>query len=301
MTTIQREAQRNELGQHIPAHYHYQMLADSIRMKAFAAAIRHRVQSTMRVADLGSGTGVLAFFAAQCGAKVWAVEAIPELANMMRQFVRANKVEDRVHVVNADAALWLPPEPVDIVLCEMLHSALLREKQVEVIQSFREAHVKQFGSAPLFLPEATLLAVQPVTQDYCWSDGYYAPVPLFQSAYVDAADCVPRGVAVTYATLDYSECVRAALVVSARCVMTQAATINALRFVTRSVLAMDLSTGATVDWYNQNLILPLCEPLALDAGQCIDINFAYRPGDSIGTLSDSLIAAAARASVATAP
>jgi type I protein arginine methyltransferase len=289
MTEIDRALSSggSELGQHIPIHYHYQMLVDTERMNAFAAAIRKRVQPGMRVADLGCGTGVLSFFAAQCGARVWAVEAIPELAAMTKKFIQTNKVEEQVTVVNADASQWLPPEPVDIVLCEMLHSALLREKQVEVLQSFRRAHVAQFGRAPLFLPEATLLAVQPVTQDY-WYEGYFAPLPLFQSAYADAADCMPRGEPVMYATVDYNESNNEPLIGQVRCTLHHAATINALRFVTRSVLAMDMSSGSTVDWYNQNLIIPLPEPLSIGDREHLDVSFSYRAGDPIAALTDSL-------------
>jgi type I protein arginine methyltransferase len=280
-------SQRSELGQHIPIHYHYQMLADTDRMYAFATAIRQRVKPGMRVADLGSGTGALSFFAAQCGASVWSVEAIPELAHLSQRFLHRNRVADRVEVVCADAATWLPPEPVDMVLCEMLHSALLREKQVAVLHAFREAHAQQFGTVPVFLPEATLLAVQPVTQDYSF-DGFVAPVPIFQSAYFDAADCLPRGEPTVYATVDYDSVVNTQIIGNVACVVPHDAIVNALRFVTRSVLAMDTKTGTTVDWYNQHFIAPLDEPLKLEANQAVNVRFAYAPGDALHVLTDSL-------------
>jgi predicted RNA methylase len=278
---------RSELGQHIPIHYHYQMLADAERMHSFATAIRQRVSAGMRVADLGSGTGVLAFFAAQCGAKVWAVEAIPELAQRTRRFLQANGVGDATEVINGDAQQWLPPEPVDLVTCEMLHSALLREKQVAVLQDFRNAHIQRFGVAPQFLPEATLLAIQPVTQDYFY-DGYYAPLPLFQSAYSNPTDCLPRGEPVLYLTVDYNDSGVDRIQGEVPCTASQPATVNAIRFITRSVLAVDLARHTTVDWYSQHLIVPLPEPVTLEADQELVVHFDYLPGDPIAALYDSL-------------
>ena len=45
-------------------YLHEQMLADSVRLDAYQAAIQRYVTSQHYVADIGTGTGVLAFFAA---------------------------------------------------------------------------------------------------------------------------------------------------------------------------------------------------------------------------------------------
>lgn len=67
-----------ELGQFIPHVYHYNMLTDQTRMDAFRAAIALAVPPGSRVLELGGGTAVLSFFAAQHAAKVWCVEKNPE-------------------------------------------------------------------------------------------------------------------------------------------------------------------------------------------------------------------------------
>jgi type I protein arginine methyltransferase len=117
------EAETNEMGQYIPLHYHYQMLTDVPRMTAFRTAIEHIVTPQHRVVELGSGTDVMSFFAARQGARVWAVEANPAMASASRKFLSENGASSRVDVFEADASNWLPPEPVDLVICEMLHSA----------------------------------------------------------------------------------------------------------------------------------------------------------------------------------
>ncbi len=133
-TTAERRDEL-ELGQFIPLHYHFNMLADAARTGAFEEAIDLAVPEGGRVVELGGGTGVLSFFAARKAARVWCVERNPELADVARKLLRENGA-DAVEVVQADATAWLPPDPVDVVVCEMLHVGLLREKQIQVLSAF---------------------------------------------------------------------------------------------------------------------------------------------------------------------
>ncbi len=273
-----------EPGQIIPLHYHYHMLTDTRRMSAFQSAIEMTVMPGSVVADLGSGTGVLAFFAARRGARVYAVEADPALAEASRQFLAANGVADRVTVIEGDAEHWLSPEPVDVVTCEMLHSALLRERQVQVMTGFRDRHLQRFGHAPRLLPEATLLAVQPMRQRYDFH-GYRATVPLFQDHYLAAPDCLPCGEPALYATVDYQALHSLDLGTSQLpLLVTLDGEINALRFVTKHLLALDERLGRSIDWYSQNLILPLDFPRQIRAGTTVHLSFRYQPGAPLEAL-----------------
>lgn len=282
---IQREI--NEIGQFIPLHYHFQMLSDTYRMNAFRTAIEQVVKPGHRVVELGSGTGVMSSFAAKQGAQVWAVEYNPALVSASRKFLSENGLSDRVQVIEADASLWLPQEPVDLVICEMLHSALLREKQVQVISAFRDAHHARFGKVPQILPAATLLAVQPVCQCYDFY-GYHAAVPLFQSPYHISDNCSPCSDPVVYKIIDYSNAHIENYETDALFTFQQDTKVNALNFITKSLLTMDLCTGNTVDWHSQNIILPLGQPLELKAGQTIRVRFSYRPGDPIEILNNAI-------------
>lgn len=277
----------NDLGQFIPLHYHFQMLSDVSRMSAFSAAIEQVVTPDLRVVELGSGTGVMSFLAAKQGARVWAAEYNPALVLASRKFLSENGVSDRVQVFEADAASWLPPEPADLVICEMLHSALLREKQIQVIVAFRNAHQAYFGKIPRIMPSATLLGVQPVWQNYDFN-GYHAPVPLFQSAYVDSEDCCQCGNPVVYKVVDYDNADIETFEADLLFPFQQDANVNALRFITKSLLTMDLSTGRTIDWHSQYMILPLHQSIQLQAGQAMRVCFRYLPGDSIEALNSAI-------------
>ena len=58
--------------------------------------------------------------------------------------VQANGLEKQITVIQADAGQLVPKHAVDVVVCEMLHVGLLREKQVNVITAFKR---KDYGRA----------------------------------------------------------------------------------------------------------------------------------------------------------
>lgn len=277
-----------DFGQFIPVQYHYQMLADEDRMRTFKAAIAQAVSLGMKVAELGCGTGVMSFFAARSGAKVWSVEYNPALVEASRRFISMSPFADQVHIEQGDACYWLPPKPVDLVICEMLHSALLQEKQLKVLSSFREGHFARYGCIPKFLPTATLLAVQPLVQDYDFH-GYRAPIPYFQSAYDESKSTLGAGDPVVYKIVDYSHATNKMIQATVSLPIHCDAQVNALRFITKNILTMNLKDRQTVDWHSQHLVLPLPKTCDMKTGQVLNIQFQYQPGDTVDTLQKSLI------------
>lgn len=277
------------LGQFIPIHYHYQMLDQEARIGGFEQAIPRVVKPGMKVLELGAGTGVLSFMAARAGAsKVYAVERIPHVARAAERFLMANGVADRVKIVNADAASYLPPEPVDVVICEMLHTAMLREKQLAVIASFKKRYKERFGGQqmPIFLPEAAVMAVQPVCTNYEFR-GYQAPVPMFIDVH-NAHRMSPLALPSLYAMFAYADDYAMHFEFDQVVAMEQSGTLNGLRFITKNLLAMLPDEGRSIDWDMQDMIIPLSEPMTVNVGDLVRIRFRYDAGDSLLALAESI-------------
>lgn len=275
-------------GQFIPLHYHFNMLTDRDRMDAFRRAIDYVVSPGARVLELGGGTGVLSFMAAKKAQKVWCVEKIGNLADAARRFLARNPNGDRVEVVRADAAEYLPPEPVDVVICEMLHSALLRERQLHVIESFKDRYYRQFGvPGPKFIPEATLLAVEPIEQDFRFG-GYLAPIPVFQQPSADTAGTTALGEAAVVVGVVYDEPFSTRIRWQGRIQMARDGHFNAIRIITKSVLAFQLDRPPGVEWFSQHLVLPIEEPVRVRHGEVIEIGLDYDAGADLDALPDSL-------------
>ncbi len=110
-----------------------QCLTDLKRTSKFQKAIEEAVKSGDTVLDLGTGSGVLALFAARAGAKkVIAVEFDPYVADLARTNVKNNGYEDVVDVVLGDARkiAFDSETKFDVVIMEMLTTGMVDEYQV---------------------------------------------------------------------------------------------------------------------------------------------------------------------------
>ena len=282
----EREIESCYLGQFIPVHYHHNMLMDQNRMHGFKSAIDYAVKPGMKVLELGGGTGVLSCFAAAKADKVWCVEFNPDMVKEARKMLALNTNGEKVEVVHADAFEYLPPEPVDVVICEMIHVGMLREKQVEVIESFKRRYLARFGGPlPLFVPEAVIMAVQPMQQEYDF-EGFYAPIVQFQETTAIHPGVLelrsrPSTASSTLPSRPTACSVSASLLSSER-------HTNALRFVTKNILAVVPERSSTIDWLNHYMCLPLPQAMAVKAGDVLQVSFQYRAGGWIPSLEASM-------------
>jgi len=275
------------LGQFIPLHYHFNMLRDQTRMIPFKEAIELAVPVNGTVLELGGGTGVLSWFAAQRARQVWCVERNPALVRASRSFLTNNHHGERVTVVQADAMTYLPPEPVDVVICEMLHVGLIREKQLEVIRSFKDRYRQKFGGQlPRFIPDTSMLAVMPIHQDFCFS-GYTAAVPLFEPPGPHLKEsCLadPH----YYSTIDYGTDFAVEFHIDVELAIQSSGHFNAIGLLTNNFLAFVLSEGRAVQWLMNEFVMPIPDPMEVATGDCVSIQFAYRAGCSLEELQESL-------------
>jgi protein arginine N-methyltransferase 1 len=284
------EIESSYLGQFIPLHYHHNMLMDENRMANFKAAIDYAVSPGAKVLELGGGTGVLSWFAAAHARKVWCVEFNPDMVREARRLLSKNRNGERVEVVHADAFEYLPPEPVDVVICEMIHVGMLREKQVEVIEAFKRRYKARFGGPlPRFIPEAVLMAVQPLQQQYGFH-GFHAPIVQFQE-HGDSPRTIELAEPAIYSTLDFAYPTGLDVRWEGEFRIVRQGTVNALRFVTRNILAVVQQPPGTIDWLNHYMALPLAEPVRVMADDVLRVGFAYRAGGSIPSLQATLRAA----------
>jgi ribosomal protein L11 methyltransferase len=91
------------------------------------------------VADLGSGSGILAIAAAKLGArKVIAIELDADATSNATENIGRNSVAERVHFIEGDASAILPlVAPVDAVFANILSSVL-----VEMLPTIRDSLVE---------------------------------------------------------------------------------------------------------------------------------------------------------------
>ncbi len=131
-------------------------LFDVPRTRMWKEAIENVVRPGDVVVDAGSGTGILGVFAALSGAaKVYCIELHPRFVTLIEHLAERNGVSDRVTVVHGDASRFEPPEPIDVIICELLCTGQFFEPQVQVMNHLRK-FLKEGGQTIPRKVESTL-------------------------------------------------------------------------------------------------------------------------------------------------
>ncbi|KAJ2750455.1 hypothetical protein GGI19_005099 [Coemansia pectinata] len=190
-----REAEANpreddEVLHRDPSYFQYysqlqhqqNMLQDYVRTSAYHSAITLNGPALFRdriVMDVGAGSGILSFFAAQAGAKhVHAVEA-SGMANKMKVILEAAKrknaarnayLADRITVVGSkieDPRLLASTPKVDVIISEPIGVLLVHERMLESFVYARDKFLRPGGA---MLPSSGTIHLAPISDAALWSE-----------------------------------------------------------------------------------------------------------------------------------
>jgi protein arginine N-methyltransferase 1 len=135
------------------------MLEDQVRMRAYRQAIFDAVQQGAVVADIGTGTGILAYFAAQAGAgKVYAVESGP-IIDVARKTAHENGFSECIRFIQGNSLEVDIPERVDVLITETVGCFGIDEGIMEAVHDARHRFLKDGG---IIIPKRVALMAMPV-------------------------------------------------------------------------------------------------------------------------------------------
>jgi protein arginine N-methyltransferase 1 len=137
---------------------HDRMLDDHVRTEGYWTAIEKHVGPGDVVLDLGTGTGVLAMFAAKRGARVHAVEHGP-IIDAAIAVAHDNGLGDRIEFHRVNSQRLELGEKVDVILHEQIGDALFDEKVIASIADLRDRLLKPDGR---IYPSRLDLYIEPV-------------------------------------------------------------------------------------------------------------------------------------------
>lgn len=123
--------------------YHYSltgygsMIADAIRLPAYRRALEQAVRPGDIVADLGTGTGVMALLACRAGAgHVYAIE--PNAAiEAAREVAAANGLADRITFLPGLSTALTPPQRCQVIVSDLRGCVPLYERHIPVLADAR--------------------------------------------------------------------------------------------------------------------------------------------------------------------
>ncbi|RDX67073.1 putative protein arginine N-methyltransferase 6, partial [Mucuna pruriens] len=141
---------------------HEEMIKDRVRTDAYKNAVEYHADSIRGkvVLDVGCGTGILAIFCAQAGAKrVYAVEA-SNIALQAKSVVTDNNLSNIIMVLHGRLEDVEINEKVDVIISEWMGYMLLYENMLGSVITARDRWLRPGG---LILPSKATLYMTPFT------------------------------------------------------------------------------------------------------------------------------------------
>jgi type III protein arginine methyltransferase len=131
--------------------WHFRMMNDAARNRAYDAAIRRAVGPDTHVLEIGTGSGLLAMMAARAGARlVSTCEVVESIAETAAEIVKRNGFEGRVTVIpkrSTQLAVGVDlPERADVLISEILSDKLLEEGVINSTVHARRQLLKPNGT-----------------------------------------------------------------------------------------------------------------------------------------------------------
>jgi len=271
--------------------FHRRMLADRVRHDAFRAALTLAIrpgQST--VADIGAGTGVLAFFARELGAReVWLYDPGPALA--LAETVAARNAIDGLHFVPARSLDVADPPRVDIVVAEVLGNFAYEE---DVLETLRDAR-RFLAPGGTLIPESIVQWAAPVVSDRFerdlktwrevgfdldWSDAEHMTRNNMYVHAIEPADLL-KDAARRWDSLDFRGAIDSRRAGTASWPLAERQTIFGFALWWECTLARDVALSTSpyaprTHW--DQIYLPLLEPLHAAPGDELTLTLASETG-----------------------
>ena len=152
--------------------YHASLVGDIERVDRFRDAIHEVVRPGDVVVDLGTGTGLLAYFACQAGAaRVFAIEE-GTIINLARELALLNRFASRIEFFEDRSYDVELPERADVLISETLWNFGVGEGMIGFIADARRRFLKPGARV---IPAAVDLHVVPVQNDALYAQLHGRP------------------------------------------------------------------------------------------------------------------------------
>jgi len=148
--------------------WHFRMMNDAARNRAYDAAIRRAVGPTTHVLEIGTGSGLLSMMAARAGARlVSTCEQVESIAETAAEIVKRNGFGERIKVIakrSTRLAVGVDlPELADVLISEILSDKLLEENVLSSTAHARHQLLKPNG---IMIPRAIAAVVRLAGGDF---------------------------------------------------------------------------------------------------------------------------------------
>ena len=266
---------------------HGMMIADRLRVDAYAQAIRQAVRADSVVVDIGTGTGIFALFACQCGArKVYAIEPTDTI-QVAREIATANGFADRIEFIQDLSTKTILPERAHVIVSDLRGMLPFYQHHIPAIIDARKRFL---APRAVMIPQRDILWAAVVESPDIYShlvepwgsDGHRLQMQAARHYVTNT--CFKRRVTPDqllvdpkcWATLDYTTVESPDVCAEIRWSIKRTGTAHGIVVWFDSTLAEGtvFSNGpGKPELLYGNTFFPLSEPIPLSVGDIVSVNF----------------------------
>jgi predicted RNA methylase len=230
------------------------------------------------VLDLGTGSGIMALFAARAGArKVYTVEIGDYLSRASARVFAENGFAERIVPLRMDArdlTLELIEKP-DVVVCEMITTGLIGEMQAPVINALKGAAI--IDEHTLIVPASLDIRVTLVHVDFTFF-GFQVPFPMFVDYFSREFERPYERLSPTLClrSIDFGQPFAETLSAEAEFGISKSGEVNGLLFESSTKVADGVQLDGCIS-YCQPVIVPAPVHVAAEGGR-IHLSLEYEMG-----------------------
>jgi type I protein arginine methyltransferase len=269
------------------------MIADQARMEAYHKALQQVVKPGSVVLDIGTGTGIMALLACQCGARrVYAIEP-GDVIQVARELAVANGYGERIEFIQALSTQVTLPERADVIVSDLRGVLSLFQRIIPSLVDARRRFLAPGGvmvaerdtlwASVLEFQDAYQEIVQPWDKDYFGLD-LSSVIPLATNDF--RKDVIQEGQMLTapqcWACIDFNTVENPDVQGQVAWSISRPGLAHGLGVWFDSELAPGIglsnAPGELAHVYGR-MLLPWLEPVALAPGDTVTVSFY---GDLVG-------------------
>jgi len=246
--------------------YHSNLLSDKERLLVFHEAIKEKAKGI--IYDIGTGCGILSVLAAHYADFIYAVEIDTTVAKLAESNL---KPFDNILLINNDAREVIFPQKADLIICEMLDTALIDEEQVPVINSILN-YLKKDGEV---IPQKILNGAEAVymeRENICYEDKEANQSPNYEV----------MSNFIIYNEIDFKKEIEEKIVADLEFKISKKGIISGVKITTFTLLTDNLICGPT-PMLNPPLLIPT-EKINVDIGDLIKVKLSYKMGGGLDSI-----------------
>ena len=248
--------------------YHFDLIRDNERLSAFFQAISEYDGNNELAYDLGCGSGILSYFLSSKFKEIISIEIDSSASRCAEENLASF---DNIDVINSNVLDYKFDKKADLIVCEMMDTAMIDEEQVPVLN-----HAKKFlKPTGKIIPQGVINSAELVNmeREYVhWDEN--AKYEVFSDMMI-------------YSEFDFSEDIDPNFEVELSFKAIKDGIVNGLKITTFTKLNDNVICGPT-PMLNPALLIPF-DAKSLKSNEYITVKLKYIMGKGIESIETKVI------------